>query len=50
MIQLSPSRLTRASIIIIIQVYIETEPDNPVLRRCTILVSPTQTCFHPANI
>ena len=31
-------------------VYIAPEPGNPVLRRCTILLSQTQTCFHPAHI
>ena len=32
------------------RVYIAPEPDNPVLRRCTVLLSLTQTCFHPAHI
>jgi len=31
-------------------VYIATEPGKPVLRRCTVLLSLTQTCFHPAHI
>ena len=31
-------------------VYIGPEPDDPVLRRCTVLVSPTQACFHPGYI
>ena len=31
-------------------VYIAPEPGNPVLRHCTILLSLTQTCFHPAPI
>ena len=36
--------------IIIMHVYIAPEPGNPVLRRFTILLSLTQTCFHPAYI
>ena len=35
---------------IIMHVYIAPEPGNPVLRRCTIVLSLTQTCFHPAHI
>ena len=31
-------------------VYIAPEPGNPVLRRCTVLLSLTQTCFHPTHI
>ena len=31
-------------------VYIAPEPGNPVLRRCTVLVSPIQICFYPAHI
>ena len=31
-------------------VYIAPEPGNPALRRCTVLLSLTQTCFHPAHI
>ena len=31
-------------------VYIAPEPGNPVLRRCTVLLSLTQSCFHPAHI
>ena len=31
-------------------VYIAPEPGNPVLRRCTVLLSLAQTCFHPAHI
>ena len=31
-------------------VYIAPESGNPVLRRCTILLSLTQTCFYPAHI
>ena len=31
-------------------VYIGPEPSNPVLRRCTELLSLTQTCFHLAQI
>ena len=36
--------------IITMHVSIAPEPGNPVLRRCTALLSPTQTCFHPAHI
>ena len=35
---------------IIMHVYIAPELGNPVMRRCTILVSPTQTCFQQAHI
>ena len=35
---------------VIMRVYIAPEPGNPVLRRCTVLLSPTRTCFHPAHI
>ena len=31
-------------------VYIAPELGYLVLRRCTVLLSPTQTCFHPAHI
>ena len=31
-------------------VYIASEPGNPVLSCCTILLSLTQTCFNPAPI
>ena len=31
-------------------VYIASKPGNTILRRCTILVSLIQTCFHPAHI
>ena len=31
-------------------VYIEPEPGNPILRRCTVLLSLTRTRFHPAHI
>ena len=31
-------------------VYIAPEPGNPVLKHCTVLLSLTQTCFHPAHI
>ena len=31
-------------------VYIASEPGNPVLRRCTVLLFLTQTCFYPAHI
>jgi len=31
-------------------VYIAPKPGHPVLRRCTVLLSLTQTCFHPAHI
>ena len=37
-------------IIIIMHLYIVPEPGNPVLRRCTVLLSLTQTCFHPVHI
>ena len=37
-------------IIIIMHVYIAPEPGNPVLRRCTISLSTTKTCFHPTHI
>jgi len=37
-------------IIIIMHVYIAPEPGNPVLRRCTVLLSLTQICFHPTHI
>jgi len=36
--------------IVIMHVHIEPEQGNPVLRRCTILLSLTQTCLHPAPI
>ena len=35
---------------IILHVYIAPEPGNPVLRRCTVLVSLSQTCFYPAHV
>ena len=35
---------------LIMHVYIVPEPGNPVLKRCTILLSLTRTCFHPAHI
>jgi len=35
---------------LIMHVYIVPEPGNSVLRRCTILLSLTRTCFHPAHI
>ena len=31
-------------------VYIDPEPGNPVLRRCTILLSLTQSCFNKVHI
>ena len=31
-------------------VYIAPETGNPVLRRFTVLLSLTQTCFQPAHI
>ena len=31
-------------------VCIAPEPGNPVLRRCTVLLSLTQTCSNPAHI
>ena len=31
-------------------VYLAPEPGNHVLRRCTVLLSLTQTRFHPAHI
>ena len=31
-------------------VCIMPEPGNPVLRHSTVLLSLTQTCFHPAHI
>ena len=31
-------------------VYIAPEPGNPILRCCTVLLSLTQNCFHPAHI
>ena len=31
-------------------IYIAPEPGNPVLRCCTVLLSLTQTCFHPVCI
>jgi len=37
-------------IIIIIHVYISPEPGHTVLRRCTVLLSLTQTCFHPSQL
>ena len=37
-------------IIIIMRVYIAPEPGNPVLRRCTVLLSLIQTCFYPAQV
>ena len=36
--------------IITIHVYIAPDPGNPVLRRCTVLLSLTRICFHPAHI
>ena len=36
--------------VILMHVYIVPEPGNPVVRRCTVLLSPTQTCFHLAHI
>ena len=35
---------------IIMHVYIVPEPGNPVLMCCTVLLSLTQTSFHPAHI
>ena len=35
---------------VIMHVYIASEPGNPVLRRCTVILSLTQTWFHPAHI
>ena len=35
---------------LIMCVYIAPEPGHPVLRRCTVLLSQTQTCFHPTHI
>ena len=37
-------------IIIIMHVYIAPEPGNPVLRRCTVVLSLIQTCFYPTHI
>ena len=34
----------------VMHVYIAPEPGNPVLSCCTVLLSPTRTCFHPAHI
>ena len=31
-------------------VYIVPEPGNPVLKHCTVLLTLTQACFHPAYI
>ena len=31
-------------------VYIAPVPGDPVLRRCTVLLSPTRTCFHLVHI
>ena len=39
-------RCNNLYIIIILHVYIAPEPGNPVLRRCTILLPLTQTCFY----
>jgi len=45
-----PKQLYTCLYDIIMHVYIAPEQGNPVLRRCTILLSMTQTCFHPAHI